>query len=111
MGEKLPAIDFNSYKGRVNQAVLDDFQKKYSGLEVPYPKDTVASTIASHAAEQKSAYEKFLKESQGRVTGFSTELAKWEAMMPVEEITWRRPCRLCLIFALRSTRRSHNSSP
>merc|ERR1719392_120140 len=61
-------------------------RKKYKALEIPYPKDTVQAELAAEEAKQKAAYEKFVSESQTRVAGITTELAKWEAMMPIEEM-------------------------
>merc|ERR1712018_594920 len=75
--EALPAIDFAAYKGKVAQAMVDDFEKKYKALEIPYPKDTVQAELAAEEAKQKAAYEKFVSESQTRVAGITTELAKW----------------------------------
>merc|ERR1712001_303459 len=48
--EALPAIDFSSYKGKVAQAMVDDFEKKYKALEIPYPKDTVQAELAAEEA-------------------------------------------------------------
>merc|ERR1711862_210680 len=84
--EALPAIDWAVYQGRVAPAIVDDFQKKYEGLSVPYPADTLAGSIASQAVEQKAAYEKFVKDSGLRTATFKEELAKWTAMMPVSEM-------------------------
>jgi len=85
--EKKPAIDWATYKGKIAVAgMVDDFQKKYDALDVPYPKDTLASAIEQQAREQKSQYEKFVAESKTRVAGIDKEKAKWEAMMPVEEM-------------------------
>jgi F-type H+-transporting ATPase subunit d len=46
--------------------MVDDFQKKYESLQVPYPKDTMTSLIENQSVEHKSAYEKFVKESKSR---------------------------------------------
>merc|ERR1712135_68522 len=48
--ESLPAIDFAAYKGKVAQAMVDDFEKKYKALEIPYPKDTAQAEIATEEA-------------------------------------------------------------
>merc|ERR1712088_733778 len=50
--EALPAIDFAGYKGRVSQAMVDDFEKKYKALDIPYPKDTAQGEIAAEEAKQ-----------------------------------------------------------
>merc|ERR1712173_15220 len=85
--ENLPAIDWAVYQGKVSATMVDDFKKKYEALTVPYPKDTVSAQIAAEAVEQKAAYDKFVAESNVRVAAISTELAKWESMMPLEEMT------------------------
>jgi len=84
--ETLPAIDFAAYKGKVAQAMVDDFEKKYAALDIPYPKDTAQAELAAEEAKQKAAYEKFVAESKTRAGGMTAELAKWEAMMPIEEM-------------------------
>merc|ERR1712038_653563 len=84
--EALPAIDFAGYKGRVSQAMVDDFEKKYKALDIPYPKDTAQAEIAAEDAKQKAAYEKFVAQSGTRVDAVLVELAKWEAMMPIEDM-------------------------
>merc|ERR1712122_377503 len=48
--EALPAIDFSAYKGKVAQAMVDDFEKKYKALEIPYPKDTAQAELAAEEA-------------------------------------------------------------
>merc|ERR1711974_563811 len=66
--------------------LVDDFQKKYEALSVPYPADTLAASIDAQAVEQKTAYEKFLADSV-RVGTFKEEHAKWTEMMPVSQMT------------------------
>ena len=56
--------------------MVDDFEKKYKTLEIPYPKDNAQAEIATEEAKQKAAYEKFVTESKTRVEGLGTELAK-----------------------------------
>ena len=66
--------------------MVDNFQKKWESLQIPYPKDTLSSQIDQQAAQQKAEYEKFVAQSKTRITGINEEKAKWEAMMPVEEM-------------------------
>ena len=56
--------------------MVDDFEKKYKTLEIPYPKDTSQGEIAAEEARQVGAYNKFITESKLRVTAASTELLK-----------------------------------
>jgi F-type H+-transporting ATPase subunit d len=46
--------------------MVDDFQKKYEGLQVPYPKDTLTSNIDAQAVQQKAAFDTFVVESKAR---------------------------------------------
>ena len=66
--------------------MVDDFQKKYDALKIPYPQDTYTSSIDSEASSLKADYAKFVDESKKRIVGIQQEQAKWEAMMPVEEM-------------------------
>ena len=66
--------------------MVDDFQKKYDALQIPFPKDTLSSQIDQQATAAKSKYEQLVKDSKTRIVGINEEKAKWEAMMPVEEM-------------------------
>ena len=56
--------------------MVDDFEKKYAALDIPYPKDTAQAELAAEEAKQKAAYEKFVAESKTRAGGMTAELAK-----------------------------------
>ena len=66
--------------------MVDDFQKKYDALKIPYPQDSYTSAIDSEASSLKAGYTKFVEQSQTRIVGIKAEQAKWEAMMPIEEM-------------------------
>merc|ERR1712034_86912 len=67
--------------------MVDNFQKKYGALTIPYPSDQgTLKAIDDQAAEQKAAFTAFCAESNSRMGGIKAELAKWEAMKPVEEM-------------------------
>lgn len=83
----LPKIDWAHYKAKIPVAgMVDDFQKKYEGLQIPYPKDSLTSNIDAQAVQQKAAFETFVTESKARIASLNTELAKWEELMPIEEM-------------------------
>lgn len=45
--EAAPKIDFAGYKSKIPIAgMVDDFQKKYEALQVPYPKDTISAGVS-----------------------------------------------------------------
>ena len=45
--EALPKIDFDAYKGRITvPGMVEDFQKKYESLAIPYPADTMSAAVS-----------------------------------------------------------------
>lgn len=66
--EKPPEINWNYYKTKVPVAgMVDDFQKQYSALKIPYPPDTVSSQLDAQEKELKAEIENFKKESSARI--------------------------------------------
>lgn len=44
--EAAPKIAFDGYKAKIPIAgMVDDFQKKYEGLQIPYPKENVSGSV------------------------------------------------------------------
>ena len=71
----------------VFSAILSDFKSKYEGLSVPYPADTTAASMEGQAKEAKANYDRFIADSTARIGTFKEELAKWEDMMPISEVS------------------------
>eukprot|EP00088_Acartia_fossae_P055057 TRINITY_DN6390_c0_g1_i1.p2 TRINITY_DN6390_c0_g1~~TRINITY_DN6390_c0_g1_i1.p2 ORF type:complete len:178 (+),score=66.74 TRINITY_DN6390_c0_g1_i1:34-567(+) len=86
--ETAPAIDFAAYKSKITvPGMVDSFAEKYGALNVPYPSDQGRlAEIDAQAAQEKARYTAYIAESNAKIAGYSAELAKWEAMMPVEEM-------------------------
>merc|ERR550525_1579989 len=84
----MPAIDFDSYRAKITVAgMVDNFQAKYSALDIPYPSDQgTLAAIDAQGAEQKAAAAAFCAASKARIADLQAELVKWEAMKPVEEM-------------------------
>eukprot|EP00091_Calanus_sinicus_P023253 TRINITY_DN774_c0_g1_i5.p1 TRINITY_DN774_c0_g1~~TRINITY_DN774_c0_g1_i5.p1 ORF type:complete len:179 (-),score=72.77 TRINITY_DN774_c0_g1_i5:137-673(-) len=83
----LPAIDFAAYSKVSVPGMVDTFQAKYAALNIPYPSDQGSlAAIDAQAVEQKAAAAAFCAASAARIAGLKEELAKWEAMQPVEEM-------------------------
>merc|ERR1712050_794743 len=79
--EAAPKIDFAAYKSKVAvDGMVDDFQKKYEALDIPYPKDNVSASLDTLLATKKSEYEKFVADSKVKIGEIEVELAKWEKM-------------------------------
>ena len=67
--------------------MVDNFQKKYAALQIPYPSDNGAiKAIEDQAAEQKAAYNQFVAESNKAIEALKAEMSTFEAMKPVEEM-------------------------
>jgi len=84
----IPAIDFDSYRSKITVAgMVDNFAAKYAALDIAYPSDQGSlAAIDAQAAEQKAAVAEFTAASNARIEGIKADLAKWEAMKPVEEM-------------------------
>ena len=46
----------------------------------------LSSAIEAQAVAQKASYEKFCGDSEAKIAALTTDLAKWEAMKPVEDM-------------------------
>merc|ERR1719318_578939 len=81
----LPAIDFAAYSKVTVPGMVDNFQAKYSALDIPYPSDQgTLAVIDAQGAEQKAAAAAFCAAAAARIADIKAELAKWESMQPVE---------------------------
>lgn len=66
--EKPPAIDWSFYKAKVPVAgMVDDFQKQYSALSIPYPPDTLRPQLDAQEKEVRADIEKYKTESNARI--------------------------------------------
>ena len=102
----LPNIDFAAYNKVSVPGMVESFETKYKALQVPYPSDQGSlqgesylgcfyflyfttkniSAIEDQAKEQEAAYKQFCADSSKNIADIKVELAKWEAMKPVEEM-------------------------
>merc|ERR1711988_1454538 len=86
--ESAPKIDFDAYRSKISVAgMVDDFQKKYEALDIPYPKDNATAALDAQLVTKKAEYTKFVAESEAKVAEIQTELDKWEKMRPFSEMT------------------------
>lgn len=69
--ENAPAIDWAYYKSKVPVAgMVDDFQKQYSALNIPYPPNPVTGQLDALEKETKADIEKFKAESNARIAEY-----------------------------------------
>ncbi|KAF7264183.1 ATP synthase, subunit D [Rhynchophorus ferrugineus] len=86
--EKAPAIDWAFYKQRVPVAgMVDEFQKQYAALTIPYPPDTVSNQIDAQEKELKADIEKFKAESNARIAEYKKQLAHLASLLPYDQMT------------------------
>merc|ERR1712241_538004 len=86
--EAAPKIDFAIYKSKIAvPGMVDEFQKKYEALQVPYPKDNASAALDSQLAAKKAEYTKFVAASEAKIAEIQTELDKWEKMRPFTDMT------------------------
>nr|XP_053630926.1 ATP synthase subunit d, mitochondrial-like [Cherax quadricarinatus] len=86
--EAVPKIQFAAYKARIDApGMVDDFQKQYEALQIPYPADTVSGKIAEIEKQAAAETEVFIKESEARIVKLKEELVRWEKMIPYEQMT------------------------
>ncbi|XP_030767071.1 ATP synthase subunit d, mitochondrial [Sitophilus oryzae] len=86
--ESPPAIDWSYYKQHVPVAgMVDDFQKQYTALNIPFPPDTVSKQIDAQEKEIKADIEKFKVESTARITEYKKQLAHLAGLLPYEQMT------------------------
>ncbi|XP_068208726.1 ATP synthase subunit d, mitochondrial-like [Palaemon carinicauda] len=86
--EAAPPIDFAAYKSRIAiPGMVEEFQKQYEALKIPYPADTVSAEIDGVQKEAVAEVQNYIKESNNRIAQLQVDLAKWEAMIPYDEMT------------------------
>merc|ERR1712080_784394 len=86
--EAAPKIDFATYKSKIAvPGMVDEFQKKYEALQIPYPKDNATAALDSQLVAKKAEYTNFVAASEAKIAEIQTELDKWEKMRPFTEMT------------------------
>ncbi|XP_002739965.1 ATP synthase peripheral stalk subunit d, mitochondrial-like [Saccoglossus kowalevskii] len=86
--EKPKAIDWAYYRKRVPVAgLVDKFEKQYSAVNVPYPKDTATAAVEEQEKQMDKLAADFKVESEKRIAEYEKELAQWTTMIPFEDMT------------------------
>jgi len=86
--EKAPKIDWAFYKSKVGVAgLVDTFQKQYEAFSVPYPADKLTGDIANQEKQASEEIQKFVSESNARIASHKKQIAKWDDVLPYEEMT------------------------
>ncbi|XP_063239199.1 ATP synthase subunit d, mitochondrial [Bacillus rossius redtenbacheri] len=86
--EEPPKIDWAFYKTSVAvPGMVEDFQKKYDALKIPYPADNLTPQIEAQKQEAAKEVKEYINASNARIASYEAELAKIRAMLPFEMMT------------------------
>jgi len=86
--ETPPKLDFTAYKSRVGIAgLVDNFQKQYEAVKVPYPSENLTAKIAEQEKMGLQQVQQFMGESNKRIAGYQAAIAHWDNVLPFEEMT------------------------
>ncbi|XP_058808863.1 ATP synthase subunit d, mitochondrial-like [Phymastichus coffea] len=85
--ESLPKIDWAQYKKYVSPALVDKFQKEYESLKIEYPADKYTSLIEAQEQEATTVVQKFIQESNSRISEFEAKINKLKGLMQYKNMT------------------------
>jgi len=89
--ETLPAIDWAEYKRRTKAFanVVDEFEKKYASLTVPYPSapSEVLDHISKQEQEEVSHQKKYAASAAEQIKKWEDDLKHWNNIPPVIHMT------------------------
>ncbi|XP_070836995.1 ATP synthase subunit d, mitochondrial-like [Chaetodon trifascialis] len=81
-------IDWSYYRSAVAKAgMVDEFEKKFKALKIPEPVDTQTNAINSQEAESNKSASAYIEESKARIAQYEQELAKFNNMIPFNQMT------------------------
>ncbi|XP_040570510.1 ATP synthase subunit d, mitochondrial [Lepeophtheirus salmonis] len=84
---ELPQIEFANYRNKIAVAgMVDNFEKQWGALKIPFPADKITSSIDAEANQAKSKFESLVAESNARKVSIEAEKKNWEKMIPLEEM-------------------------
>ncbi|KAL4659225.1 ATP synthase subunit d, mitochondrial [Arapaima gigas] len=86
--EKPASIDWNYYRSVVAKAgMVDEFEKKFNALKVPYPVDTQTASIDLQEQEANKSAIAYVDGSKARIRQYEMELQKFKDMIPYDQMT------------------------
>jgi len=86
--EAPPKIDFSAYKAKIAlPGLVESFQKQYDAIKVPYPADKLTPEVDTQEKQAEQEIKAFIAQSQTRIQQHQAEIAKWDDVLPFEEMT------------------------
>lgn len=86
--ENPPKIDWAAYKKSVPIAgMVDNFQKQYEAVKIPFPADTVTSQVEQQKSQVAKEIDEFKKASSDRIATLEKEIAHLNSVLPYAQMT------------------------
>lgn len=86
--ENPPKIDWEAYKKVVPVAgMVDNFQKQYEALKVPYPADSLTAQVDQQKQVVVKEIEQFVSSSQSRIAEHEKAIAHLKSLLPYSQMT------------------------
>ena len=86
--ESPPKIDWSYYKKNVTTpGLVDQFQKQYEAVSIPYPADKYTADIESEEKQMAKKIEEFIQEVDKAIGQSQQEIETIKAMLPFSEMT------------------------
>ncbi|CAK1544841.1 unnamed protein product [Leptosia nina] len=83
-----PKINWNQYKAAITiPGMVENFQKQYEALKIPYPADTLTSQIDAQWVQIQKEIEAYVKESNANIEGYEKKIAETKALLPFDQMT------------------------
>lgn len=67
--------------------MVDNFQKLYDALKVPYPADNVSSQVDQQKQQVAKEIEQFKSESNSRISAYEKNIAHLKSLLPYGQMT------------------------
>ena len=86
--ESPPKIDWSYYKKNVTApGLVDQFQKQYEALSIPYPADKYTAEIESEEKQMAKKMEEFIQEVDKAIAHSQREIENVKSLLPFSEMT------------------------
>ncbi|KAG5672242.1 hypothetical protein PVAND_002384 [Polypedilum vanderplanki] len=86
--ENPPKIDWAAYKNSVPiPGMVENFQKQYEALKVPYPSDNVSSQLDQQKQQVAKEIEEFKRDSSARIAEHEKAVAHLKSLLPYAAMT------------------------
>ncbi|KPJ16587.1 ATP synthase subunit d, mitochondrial [Papilio machaon] len=83
-----PAINWSVYKQSVPiPGMVENFQKQYEALKIPYPTDTMTAQVDAQWTQVKKAIDQFVQQSNANIANFEKQVAEIKALLPYDQMT------------------------